>query len=35
VEVPECYLFERLGGEGGEASAEAEVLESLPDEDVQ
>jgi RNA polymerase sigma-70 factor (ECF subfamily) len=34
-EVPEWYLYERLGGEGAEASAEAEVLESLPDEDVQ
>jgi RNA polymerase sigma-70 factor, ECF subfamily len=34
-EVPEWYLFEKLGGEGAEASAEAEVLESLPDEDVQ
>jgi RNA polymerase sigma-70 factor, ECF subfamily len=34
-EVPEWYLYEKLGGEGAEASAEAEVLESLPDEDVQ
>jgi RNA polymerase sigma-70 factor, ECF subfamily len=34
-EVPEWYLYERLGGDGAEASAEAEVLETLPDEDVQ
>jgi RNA polymerase sigma-70 factor (ECF subfamily) len=34
-EVPEWYLYDRLGGEGAEASAETEVLESLPDEDVQ
>jgi RNA polymerase sigma-70 factor (ECF subfamily) len=34
-EVPEWYLYERLGGEGAEASAEAEVLEALPDEEVQ
>lgn len=34
-EVPEWYLYEKLGGEGAEASAEAEVLEALPDEDVQ
>jgi RNA polymerase sigma-70 factor (ECF subfamily) len=34
-EVPEWYLFEKLGGESAEASAEARVLESLPDEDVQ
>jgi RNA polymerase sigma-70 factor (ECF subfamily) len=34
-EVPEWYLYEKLGGEGAEASAETEVLESLPDEDVQ
>jgi RNA polymerase sigma-70 factor (ECF subfamily) len=34
-EVPEWYLYEKLGGEGAEASAEARVLESLPDQDVQ
>ena len=34
-EVPEWYLYEKLGGDGAEASAEARVLESLPDEDVQ
>jgi RNA polymerase sigma-70 factor (ECF subfamily) len=34
-ELPEWWLYERLGGEGAEASAEAQVLESLPDEDVQ
>jgi RNA polymerase sigma-70 factor, ECF subfamily len=34
-EVPEWYLFEKLGAEGAEASAEARVLESLPDQDVQ
>jgi RNA polymerase sigma-70 factor (ECF subfamily) len=33
--VPEWYLYEKLGGEGAEASAEARVLESLPDQDVQ
>jgi RNA polymerase sigma-70 factor (ECF subfamily) len=34
-EVPDWYLYEKLGGEGAEASAETQVLESLPDEDVQ
>jgi RNA polymerase sigma-70 factor, ECF subfamily len=34
-ELPEWWLYEKLGGEGVEASAEARVLESLPDEDVQ
>lgn len=34
-EVPEWFLYEKLGGEAAEASAEAEVLERLPDEDVQ
>jgi RNA polymerase sigma-70 factor (ECF subfamily) len=34
-EMPEWYLYEKLGGEGAEASAEARVLESLPDQDVQ
>jgi RNA polymerase sigma-70 factor (ECF subfamily) len=33
--LPEWWLYEKLGGEGAEASAEARVLESLPDEDVQ
>jgi RNA polymerase sigma-70 factor (ECF subfamily) len=34
-ELEEWYLYEKLGGEGAESSAEAQVLESLPDEDVQ
>jgi RNA polymerase sigma-70 factor (ECF subfamily) len=34
-ELEEWYLYEKLGGEGAEASAEAQVLERLPDEDVQ
>jgi RNA polymerase sigma-70 factor, ECF subfamily len=34
-ELPEWWLYEKLGSEGVEASAEARVLESLPDEDVQ
>lgn len=34
-EVEEWYLYDKLGGEGAEASAETRVLESLPDEDVQ
>jgi RNA polymerase sigma-70 factor (ECF subfamily) len=34
-EVPEWYLFEKLGGRGAEVSAETRVLEALPDEDVQ
>jgi RNA polymerase sigma-70 factor (ECF subfamily) len=34
-EVPDWYLYEKLAGGGAEASAEAQVLESLPDEDVQ
>lgn len=33
-EVEEWYLYERLAREGLGASAETEVLESLPDEDV-
>jgi RNA polymerase sigma-70 factor (ECF subfamily) len=33
-ELPEWYLFERLGGQGSVASAESTVLESIPDEDV-
>jgi RNA polymerase sigma-70 factor (ECF subfamily) len=34
-ELDEWYLYDRLGGRGAEASAEARVLESLPDQDVQ
>jgi RNA polymerase sigma-70 factor (ECF subfamily) len=34
-EVEEWYLYEKLGADGAEASAEAQVLDSLPDEDVQ
>jgi RNA polymerase sigma-70 factor (ECF subfamily) len=34
-EIPDWYLYERLGGEGAVASAEATVLESIPDEEVQ
>ena len=34
-EVEEWYLYDRLGAEGAEPSAEAQVLETLPDEDVQ
>jgi RNA polymerase sigma-70 factor, ECF subfamily len=34
-ELEEWYLYEKLGGEGAESSAEAQVLEGLPDEDVQ
>jgi RNA polymerase sigma-70 factor, ECF subfamily len=34
-ETPDWYLFEKLGEAGAEASAEAEVLERIPDEDVQ
>lgn len=34
-EVPEWYLYEKLAGGGAEPSAETEVLQSLPDEDVQ
>jgi RNA polymerase sigma-70 factor (ECF subfamily) len=33
--VDEWYLYDRLAREGAGASAEAEVLEALPDEDVQ
>ena len=29
------YLYDKLGSEGAEASAEAQVLDALPDEDVQ
>ena len=34
-EIPDWYLYEHLGGEGAVASAEATVLQSIPDEDVQ
>ena len=34
-EVPEWYLYEKLSAAGAEPSAEARVIESLPDEDVQ
>ena len=34
-EIEDWYLFDRLGGSGVEASAETEVLERIPDEDVQ
>ncbi len=34
-ELPEWYLYDRLAEQDAEASAEAQVLESLPDEDVQ
>jgi RNA polymerase sigma-70 factor (ECF subfamily) len=33
--VEEWYLYDRLSREGGGASAETEVLDALPDEDVQ
>jgi RNA polymerase sigma-70 factor (ECF subfamily) len=34
-EIEDWYLFDRLGESGVEASAETEVLERIPDEDVQ
>ena len=34
-EVEDWYLYDKLGGSGVEASAETEVLEKIPDEDVQ
>ena len=34
-EVEDWYLYSRMSEEGFERSAEAEVIESLPDEDVQ
>ena len=34
-ELPEWYLYERLGGQGAAASAESTVLSQIPDEDVQ
>jgi RNA polymerase sigma-70 factor (ECF subfamily) len=34
-EVEDWYLYSKMAGDGSEPSAEASVLESLPDEDVQ
>jgi RNA polymerase sigma-70 factor (ECF subfamily) len=34
-EIEDWFLYDRLGSSGVEASAEAEVLDRLPDEDVQ
>lgn len=34
-DVPDWYLYEKIGPDGAEPSAEAVVLDSLPDEDVQ
>ena len=34
-DAPEWYLYDQLAEDGREPSAEAEVLESLPDEEVQ
>jgi RNA polymerase sigma-70 factor (ECF subfamily) len=34
-EIPDWYLYGQLGDSGAEASAETEVLEAMPDEDVQ
>jgi RNA polymerase sigma-70 factor, ECF subfamily len=33
-EIPDWYLYDRLGEKGASASAETEVLEAIPDEDV-
>jgi RNA polymerase sigma-70 factor (ECF subfamily) len=33
-DIEDWFLYDRLGGTATEASAEAEVLESIPDEDV-
>src|SRR5436305_12505904 len=33
-ELPDWYLYDQLGGGGAVASAEATVLEAIPDEDV-
>jgi RNA polymerase sigma-70 factor (ECF subfamily) len=33
-DIPDWYLYDRLGSEGTSASAETEVLEQIPDEDV-
>ena len=34
-EVPDWYLYDKLGADGAEASAETRVLEALPDQEVQ
>ena len=34
-DIEDWYLYDRLGGSGVEASAEAEVLDRIPDEEVQ
>ncbi|HZD17943.1 MAG TPA: sigma-70 family RNA polymerase sigma factor [Actinomycetota bacterium] len=34
-DIEDWYLYDRLGGSGAEASAESEVLERIPDEEVQ
>jgi RNA polymerase sigma-70 factor, ECF subfamily len=34
-DIEDWYLYDRIGAAGVEASAESEVLEKLPDEDVQ
>ena len=34
-EIPDWYLYEQMGEAGAEASAETQVLEAMPDEDVQ
>ena len=34
-DMPDWYLYDKLGGANAEASAESEVLEKIPDEDVQ
>jgi RNA polymerase sigma-70 factor (ECF subfamily) len=34
-EIEDWYLYERLGGRESEPSAETQVLESIPDQDVQ
>ena len=34
-EIEDWYLYDKLGASGAEASAESEVLEKIPDEDVQ
>jgi RNA polymerase sigma-70 factor (ECF subfamily) len=34
-DIEDWYLYDKLGEAGAEASAEASVLESIPDEDVQ
>ena len=34
-DIPDWYLYDRLGASGAEPSAEAEVLEKIPDQEVQ